>query len=103
MEKAKFDLDVAKANALADYYGTTAKAALLKAEKLPNEVEAAQAYALQMSGGDAVLFQEYFKEAFKMLEDYDKKKPRELELMDRWVLAKLNKLVGNQSFQKIFK
>lgn len=69
MEKAKFDLDVAKANALADYYGTTAKAALLKAEKLPNEVEAAQAYALQMSGGDAVLFQEYFKEAFKMLSE----------------------------------
>ena len=67
MEKAKFDLDVAKANALADYYGTTSKAALLKAEKLPKEVEAAQAYALQMSGGDAVLFQEYFKEAFKML------------------------------------
>ena len=67
MEKAKFDLDVAKAKALADYYGTTAKAALLKADKLPKEVEAAQAYALQMSGGDAVLFQEYFKEAFKML------------------------------------
>ena len=67
MEKAKFDLDVAKAQALADYYGTTSKAALLKAEKLPKEVEAAQAYALQMSGGDAVLFQEYFKEAFKML------------------------------------
>lgn len=69
MEQAKFDLDVAKANALADYYGTTSKAALLKAEKLPKEVEAAQAYALQMSGGDAVLFQEYFKEAFKMLSE----------------------------------
>ena len=68
MEKAKFDLDVAKANALADYYGTTAKAALLKAEKLPNEYEAATAYALQMAGpNNPELFQEYFKSAFAML------------------------------------
>jgi hypothetical protein len=67
MEKAKFNLDVAKAEALADYYGTTSKAALLKAEKLPGEVEAAQAYALQMSGGDPALFKQYFKEAFDML------------------------------------
>jgi len=68
MEKAKFDLDVAKANALADYYGTTAKAALLKAEKLPNEYEAATAYALQMAGpNNPELFQEYFEAAFAML------------------------------------
>jgi len=67
MEEAKFNLDVAKAEALADYYGTTSKAALLKAEKLPGEVEAAQAYALQMAGGDPALFKQYFKEAFDML------------------------------------
>jgi len=68
LKEREFQLDVAKANALADYYGTTAKAALLKAEKLPNEYEAATAYALQMAGpNNPELFQEYFKSAFAML------------------------------------